>query len=57
MFSILQAMSMCLIIEYVRVFKSLFLTEINALYRYDPHQFEPLLIGLKTDTGFNNRGH
>ena len=31
-------------IEYVRVFKSLFMTEVNALYTYDAHQFEALLI-------------
>ena len=29
-------------IEYVRVFKSLNLTEINALYTCDIHQFEAL---------------
>ena len=31
-------------IEYVRVFKSLFMTEVNVLYTYDAHQFEALLI-------------
>ena len=31
-------------IEYVRVFKSLFLTEVNALHTYDTHLFEALLI-------------
>ena len=30
--------------EYVRVFKSLFLTEVIALYPYDTHQFEAHLI-------------
>ena len=33
-----------IIIEYVRVFKSLLLTEINALYTYDTHQLEALQI-------------
>ena len=32
----------CTGIEYVRVFKSLVLTEVNALYTYDTHQFEAL---------------
>ena len=32
------------LIEYVRVFKSLFWTEVNALYTYDAHQFEALVI-------------
>ena len=32
------------LIEYVRVFKSLPLTEMNALYTYDTHQFEALQI-------------
>ena len=32
------------LIEYVRVFKSLFITAVNALYTYDAHQFEALLI-------------
>ena len=31
-------------IRYVRVFKSLCLTEINALYTYNTHQFEALQI-------------
>ena len=33
-----------LLIEYVRFFKSLFMTEVNALYTYDAHQFEALQI-------------
>ena len=35
---------MCSRIEYVGGFKNLFLTEVNAVYTYDTHQFEALLI-------------
>ena len=32
------------LIEHVRVFKSLFMAEVNVLYTYDAHQFEAVRI-------------